>query len=95
MWKHTSPRVEGVVDGVFVKVGETRRVDVSKSKESPGEVRWVVVSPEDAAKLCIKHSLRLLSVEGSATLGSVCHFVNNISQYSGQQIQKTELRNIN
>lgn len=64
MWQDASPRVEGVVDGVLVEVGEARRVDVGEAEQPPGEVRWVVVGAEDAAKVCVEHGLRLLPVEG-------------------------------
>lgn len=63
MRQDSPPRVEGVVDGVVVEVGESGGVDVSKPEESTREVSRVVVSSEDTAKLRVEHLLRVVSAE--------------------------------
>ena len=61
MWQSSPLRVERVVERIFQKVDERRRVDVGKTTETTSEIGRVVVCSEEAAETCIEQFLHCLS----------------------------------
>lgn len=49
-----------MVDWIIQKVGKTWHVDISKSKKPSREIRRVMVSPKDTAKLFVENTFDLL-----------------------------------
>ena len=52
-----------MTEGVVGEISDGRHVDISKSIETSCEVRWVVVSSEQTAKLRVEYCLGYYSVK--------------------------------
>ena len=54
-----------MVNGVVVEIGEAAGVDISKAEQPPREVSRIIVSSENASKVCVEEGLGFMPVKNN------------------------------